>query len=151
MSRSLENRIAPRSAVLATVLGAFLAVGAACGSDDSSGQNTLPGGDPAATSASTPADQQEKVEGSGRPPSGSGQHSGATSGTGNQAAYTAAFAKCMRAHGFPTFPDPGAQGGQFGPGSANDPMSDKFQQVVNGACKSSAPKAWTQEGPGTGS
>jgi hypothetical protein len=69
-------------------------------------------------------------------------------GQGTQASgsWTAAFAKCMRAHGVPNFPDPGGQGGQLGPGSGIDPNSPKFTAAVNGPCLSLAPAGWVSSG-----
>jgi hypothetical protein len=67
----------------------------------------------------------------------------------NQAAgsFTVEFAKCMRAHGVPKFPDPNGQSGQLGPGSGIDPASARFQSAINGPCKSLAPAAWLGDGP----
>lgn len=67
---------------------------------------------------------------------------GASQGT--VGSYTLAFARCMRAHGVPKFPDPG---GQTGPGSGFDLGSPSFQAALNGPCKSLAPYAWVAPGP----
>jgi hypothetical protein len=61
--------------------------------------------------------------------------------------FTVAFARCMRAHGVPKFPDPNGQSGQLGPGSGIDPNSPQFQSAVNGPCKSMAPPGWVSSGP----
>jgi hypothetical protein len=45
-----------------------------------------------------------------------------------------AFAKCMRAHGVPNFPDPGPNGIQF-PMNSPMPQSPAFQRAQNGPCK----------------
>ena len=65
-------------------------------------------------------------------------------GKSTAGSYTLAFARCMRAHGVPKFPDPG---GPIGPGSGFDPGSPSFQAAVNGPCRSLAPHAWVAPGP----
>ena len=86
------------------------------------------------------------------PSPGAAQHSqtsGAQGGnsSGKQqagASYSSDFAKCMRAHGVPSFPDPGSNG----PLAAGvDPDSSAFQAAVNGPCRSLAPPAWVGSGP----
>jgi hypothetical protein len=81
------------------------------------------------------------------PRSGSGSHKG-NSSTGN---YTLAFAKCMRAHGVPNFPNPTKNGGELGPNSGINPASRAFQAAVNGPCKKLAPLGWgsSRSGPVT--
>jgi hypothetical protein len=60
--------------------------------------------------------------------------------------YSADFAKCMRAHGVQTFPDPGGPG----PLAAGlDPDSSTYQAALNGPCRSLAPPAWVSTGTGT--
>jgi hypothetical protein len=59
------------------------------------------------------------------------------------------FARCMRSHGVPNFPDPTGRAGQLGPDSGIDLASPQFQAAVNGPCKSLAPLAWVDSGPGT--
>jgi hypothetical protein len=69
-----------------------------------------------------------------------------SSGTGDQSAgtrYSLAFARCMRAHGVPKFPDPG---GDLGPDSGAGLGSPVFQAAVNGQCRSLAPAAWVSVG-----
>jgi hypothetical protein len=75
----------------------------------------------------------------------SGNRNGAqgNSGTGT---FTLAFARCMRAHGVPDFPDPNGQSGQLGPSSGIDPSSPRFQSAINGPCKSTAPPGWVDSG-----
>jgi hypothetical protein len=58
--------------------------------------------------------------------------SGSSGGTGTSAkadsVQSLQFAKCMRAHGVPNFPDPGSGGGiQISPGSGLNPQSPAFQ------------------------
>jgi hypothetical protein len=120
--------------------------GTACGSDDPA-ESSSP---PAANASSAPGDQQQEQNGTGKAPKG-GQSTDQQSGGNGQGAYSAAFAQCMRAHGFPKFPEPNGSGSELGPGSGVDMMSKEFQSAVNGPCKAQAPKAWTQSGPGTGS
>jgi hypothetical protein len=64
-------------------------------------------------------------------------------------AFTREFAQCMRAHGVAKFPDPNGRGGQLGPNSGVDPASSGYQAALNGPCKSLAPAAWVQSGPGS--
>jgi hypothetical protein len=78
-----------------------------------------------------------------RSSSGGGQQSGNRS-TGN--AFSLAFARCMRAHGVPNFPDPNGQVGQLGPGSGVDPASQPYQAAINGPCRSLAPAGWVSSG-----
>jgi hypothetical protein len=67
---------------------------------------------------------------------------------GTAGSFTADFAKCMRGHGVPAFPDPNGQAGQLGPSSGIDPNSAAFQSAVNGPCKSLAPPAWLSSASG---
>ena len=64
--------------------------------------------------------------------------SGTSKGTGTSGSADSGqflrFAKCMRSHGVPNFPDPGTAGGiQISPGSGLDPQSPAFQAARN-AC-----------------
>jgi hypothetical protein len=67
--------------------------------------------------------------------------------SGNQTegdSYSVDFAKCMRAHGVTSFPDPGG----LGPlASGVDPTSSTFQAALNGPCRPLAPPAWVSSGP----
>jgi len=74
--------------------------------------------------------------------------SAGSGGSGQQSSgsFSLAFAKCMRAHGVPSFPDPDGQGGQLGPSSGIDPSSPQFQSALNGPCASLAPPAWVSSG-----
>ena len=60
--------------------------------------------------------------------------------------FSLAFARCMRAHGVPYFPDPNGQADQLGPASGIDPNSAQFQAAINGPCKSMAPPGWLGSG-----
>lgn len=65
--------------------------------------------------------------------------------------YTAAFARCMRAHGVPKFPDPGKyDDGTFGPGGPVDPGSAAYLAAINGPCRPLAPAAWVSSGQVSG-
>jgi len=48
------------------------------------------------------------------------------------------FSNCMRTHGVPDFPDPGAHGIQFSPGSGLNPASPAFQSAQR-QCKKLLP------------
>ncbi|MDN3356464.1 hypothetical protein [Actinomadura sp. DC4] len=86
---------------------------------------------------------------------GGGNSSGGGGQGGSVGTYTVAFAKCMRAHGIPKFPDPNGRAGQLGPSSGIDPGSARFRDALDGPCKSLAPPAWVDSGkasvPGGGS
>jgi len=71
---------------------------------------------------------------------------GSSSGTRSTSGVTVAFAKCMRSHGVPNFPNPTGNGSVFGPGSGIDPASPQFQHALQ-ACKSLAPPSWVSAGP----
>ncbi|MFC0039487.1 hypothetical protein [Actinomadura rayongensis] len=71
---------------------------------------------------------------------GGGGDGGSRGATGT---YSAAFAKCMRAHGVPNFPDYKADANPFAPGSGINPASAAFKSAVEGPCKKDAP-AWLQ-------
>ena len=63
--------------------------------------------------------------------------------------FTVEFAKCMRANGVPNFPDPTGTPGQLGPDSGVDPGAPAYLAALNGPCRSLAPPAWVDSGPGT--
>jgi hypothetical protein len=82
---------------------------------------------------------------------GTGPVISANNGNGSQSeqatgSWTVAFARCMRAHGVPNFPDPNGQGGQLGPGSGIDPRSPQYQAALHGPCLSLAPVGWVTSG-----
>jgi hypothetical protein len=81
------------------------------------------------------------VPGGGTPPAG-GQ-------TGSVGGFTTEFARCMRAHGVPDFPDPGGGSGHLAPDSGIDPASAPFQAALTGPCRSLAPPPWLSAGPGS--
>ncbi|MGH3191316.1 MAG: hypothetical protein ACRDPY_20580 [Streptosporangiaceae bacterium] len=115
-----------RRTVLTLAVSAGLALGAAaCG------------GGPASPGASGATGN---VTAGGTASGGSGQRSSGT--------FSLAFARCMRAHGVPNFPDPNGQAGQLGPASGIDPSSPRFQAALNGPCKSLAPPGWLNTGSG---
>jgi hypothetical protein len=145
----VQGKAQLRRMVLVLALSAGLALGAAaCGGAP---------GNPSASASGT-----AQIAGSG---SGGGQGSGPVSiqggtakrdgGTGGETgqrstgtSFSLAFARCMRAHGVPKFPDPG---GQLRPGSGADPASAAFQAALNGPCRSLAPPAWVSSGQVSGS
>src|SRR5262245_18620999 len=74
--------------------------------------------------------------------------SGSVGASANSAGtFSVEFARCMRAHGVPNFPDPTGQAGELGPNSGIDPGSTQFQTALNGPCKSLAPPQWLDSGP----
>jgi hypothetical protein len=75
-----------------------------------------------------------------------GSSAGAGSGQRSTGSYTVAFARCMRAHGVPGFPDPHGQASQLA-SSGIDPTSARFQSALNGPCESLAPRGWVSSGP----
>ena len=99
------------------------------------------GGSPGA--ASTPGSHASS---GGNVSTRSGQGSGSGAGQESSGSFTLAFAKCMRAHGVPNFPDPNGSSGQLGPNSGIDPNSPQFQSALNGRCQSLAPHAWVSSG-----
>jgi hypothetical protein len=111
---------------LAALAVATLAVAAGCA-----------GGPAASASGGTTA------AGPGHVVSGSSGGQGDTSTGG----FTLAFAKCMRAHGVPGFPDPDGPGDQLGPGSGVNPASRQYQAAISGPCLSLAPAGWVGPGP----
>jgi hypothetical protein len=147
----VQGKAQLRRMVLVLALSAGLALGAAaCGGAP---------GNPSASASGT-----AQTVGSG---SGGGQGGGPVSiqggtakqdgGTGGGSAqrstgpsFSLAFARCMRAHGVPKFPDPDGKGGQLGPSSGADPASAAFQAALNGPCRSLAPPAWVSSGQVSG-
>ncbi len=103
---------------------------------------------PASTSASSQQKQQQNGGSSGHGRASTANGGGQKSSVGE---FTVAFAKCMRAHGVPKFPNPNGQPGQLGPNSGVNIMSPAFQATVNGPCRSLAPAEWVQSGPGQNS
>jgi hypothetical protein len=103
----------------------------------------------ASTSGMTTAGSGGSGQGSGPVTRSGGSASG---GSGNRSAgtFSFAFARCMRAHGVPRFPDPDGKSGQLGPGSGVDPASQAFQAAINGPCRSLAPPAWVSSGTVSG-
>ncbi len=132
-----------RVAVLLVALASILLLVGACGSGSARSSSTAIG-----SSTGRPPNATHFTSGTGvvtRSGSGSGSHSGHRS-TGS---YSVAFAKCMRAHGLPRFPNPNGKGNELGPGSVVNPTSQAFQAAVNGPCKRLAPAGWVSAGPVT--
>jgi hypothetical protein len=106
----------------ALIAGALLASGCG-GSSPSAGVAQL-----GTTTTSRPAKGSSNANGNGSP---------------------LAYAKCMRAHGVPDFPDPNAQGGfdfQGSPNSDLNPNSSAFQQA-NEDCQRFTPTSGVGHGP----
>jgi hypothetical protein len=119
---------------LAGALAAALLLVAGCSGDE-------PRPDP-----STTAGARASATGS----AGSVRASASAGHGGSVGTFTAAFARCMRAHGVPNFPDPNGRSGQLGPDSGVDPGSPAYLAALNGPCRSLAPPAWLDStGPGS--
>lgn len=140
-SRWRAGRWRGTGALLALLGGIALTAGGCSLPGDTGGPGTAASrtGGPISTSAG-PAQR-----GQGSATNG-GQSSGDRTAVGS---YSADFARCMRANGVPSFPDPGGQG-PFAPGSSVDPSSSTYQAVLNGPCRSLAPPAWMGSGPSIG-
>ncbi len=134
-ARDSQRRTRLRRAGLALAgLAGLAPLAAACG-------GSSPGRGAAHATTTTAADSTRA--GSGSPASDQ------SSGPRSTGSFTLAFAKCMRAHGVPGFPDPNGQAGQLGPDSGIDPGSPTFQSALNGPCRSLAPSAWLSSGSGS--
>lgn len=120
-----------RAAGMLAVSAGFALGAAACGSAPAN---------PAASASGTAGHITAGGAGSGAGAGGSGQRSAGS--------FSLPFARCMRAHGVPNFPDPDGQAGQLGPGSGIDPNSPQFQSALNGPCESLAPLGWLNTGTG---
>jgi hypothetical protein len=117
----------------------------ACGTASSSGSPTATSGASIGAAVSNTGSGVLTRTGSGLP---------GDSGNRSAGGYSVTFARCMRAHGVPNFPDPNnpndptGQGGQLGPDSGVDPTSAAFQAALNGPCRSLAPAGWVSSGSG---
>jgi hypothetical protein len=132
----------PRLAAVAVISIALFATGCSSGS---TGTGTGTG-----TGNTKPVSQSSAGGGTSGGTSGGDTASGSGGQGGSVGSFTVAFARCMRAHGVPNFPNPNGQGGQLGPTSGINPASPSFQAAVNGPCKSLAPAPWlSSSGPGT--
>ena len=100
-----------------------------------------------ACAAGTPAPGSPAGDTQGSAPNATGSPSGGQRAT--QGEFTIEFAKCMRANGVPSFPDPTGEPGQLGPNSGVDPGSPAYLAALNGPCKSLAPPAWVDDGSGS--
>jgi len=76
-------------------------------------------------------------------PSGGGSSAGTREAAQQKLAFALTVARCMRSHGFPTYPDPGAPssasqgGGTSFDGTGIDPRSPHFQ-LVETSCEKHA-------------
>lgn len=134
--RTRLRRAGPAVALagLALALASFGCAGAAGPAD------RPPAGVSQARQAGSTADQNSVHKG-GTTPSGAAKQA-----TGS---FTAAFARCMRAHGVPNFPDPTGEPGQLGPDSGIDLTAPRFVAALTGPCRALAPPAWVDAGPGS--
>jgi hypothetical protein len=126
-----QDRTRLRRAAGMLAVSAVLALGAtACGGAQAN---------PAASASGTPGHITAGGAGSG---------TGGTGGSGQRSTggFSLAFAKCMRAHGVPDFPDPNGQVGQLSPESGINPNSPQFRSALNGPCKPLAPLGWVSSG-----
>jgi hypothetical protein len=80
------------------------------------------------------------------PPAGSGSGSGTSNGSAATPQKAVKFAQCMRSHGVPAFPDPGASGkftiDEIANGSSLDTSSPAFTQAIS-ACQDLEPAGFT--------
>ena len=107
-----------RTPALAVLAGLTLLILTACGGSGAHPKSRPGGSDPSGT-AGTPSVANTGTGGSG---------------SRSTSSYTAGFARCMRANGVPSFPDPNAPA---------------FQSALNGPCRSLAPQSWLASGPVT--
>jgi len=122
-----------RTPALAVLAGLTLLILTACGGSGAHPKSRPGGSDPSGT-AGTPSVANTGTGGSG---------------SRSTSSYTAGFARCMRANGVPSFPDPNGKPDQLGPGSGFDPNAPAFQSALNGPCRSLAPQSWLASGPVT--
>jgi hypothetical protein len=135
-----QDNVRPRRGALILAVAAGLALGtAACG------------GAQANSAVSAPRATVNVGAGGGSGPVTIGPNGPTQGGSGQRStgSFSLAFARCMRAHDVPSFPDPNGQPGQLGPASGIDPNSPPFQSAINRPCKSMAPPGWVGAGPVT--
>jgi len=136
-----------RRIVLVLTMSAGLALGGtACAKAPPNPSIPRPGsapGSPASVSGKATAAGSGSDSGPVKVQGGDGETSGGPGQRSTGTSLSLAFARCMRAHGVPKFPDPG---GHLGPGSGADPASQAFQDAVNGPCRPLAPQAWLSSG-----
>jgi len=129
-----------RRAVLTLVIAGIAVTAAACGGSPAS--PPAPG-----TTLNAGSGGTGPVTRPGHSASGGGESGDRSTG----ATYSLVFARCMRAHGVPKFPDPDHSADLFAPGSGVDPGSAAYQAAINGPCRSLAPPAWVSSGTVSGS
>jgi hypothetical protein len=128
-----------RLSLVVTLAGILLAAGCSSASENT---GTSSQATPSAAGQPSAGGTTPTQKGGGNSSRGGGQ--GGSVGT-----FTVAFAKCMRSHGIPNFPDPNGRPGQLGPSSGIDPGSAKFRAALNGPCEKLAPPAWVDSGKGS--
>jgi hypothetical protein len=134
MATSTRTRRARAGILAAGITGLALFAGACGGS-------AMAAKDPA-SSAPAKSDTHINTKSKGAAKNGGTQN-------GSLGNFSQEFAKCMRSNGVAKFPDPNGKGGQLGPNSGVDPASSTYQKALNGPCKTLAPPAWVQSGPGS--
>jgi hypothetical protein len=116
---------------------AALAMIAGCSSGTTTPQASSTPGNPASPTGSLASSSSGNI---------SSGNTGGAQGNEGTGSFTLAFARCMRTHGVPNFPDPDGHNGQLGPDSGIDPNSPPFQSAINGPCVSLAPPGWVGSG-----
>jgi hypothetical protein len=96
---------------------------------------------PAATAAGGGSSSFGLQGGAGSIPGSPGRQMSGYSGS-----FSVAFARCMRAHGVPAFPDPDGAPDQL-MASGIDTTSARFQAALHGPCKALAPAGWAATEP----
>jgi hypothetical protein len=142
----------PRLPLLGTLAAVALLAG--CGGSSQPGGQRSTSSTPTSRSAAGPGVAGNRSARTGGPmparrapgtSGGAGQSSAGAQTTGFDV--TIAFARCMRSHGVPNFPNPTGRSGLLGPSSGADLGSPRFQSALNGPCRSLAPPAWVSSGP----
>lgn len=142
-----------RAGFAGVFVGTLALLAAACGNSPQAGVASL---GTTTTTTTTQSSASAATTGGGAQPVSAGGATGSPSG-GHQASsiamsvgsYTAAleFAKCMRSHGVPDFPDPNSNGTiQFGSGSGANPGSPQFQKAQE-ACRKFLPNKGAPPSP----
>lgn len=132
-----STRSAPRVALTALASLFVLIAATACSGSQAT---TAPG---TAPSAAGGGNASYGVQGGGGGLSGSPGHQQSGIYTGN---FSVAFARCMRAHGVPAFPDPDGTADQLSKAGI-DTHSVAFQDALYGPCDAQAPAGWVTGQP----
>jgi hypothetical protein len=129
-----------RTGLAVTGLVSLVLVTCACGS-----------GSAGAAAPATTTAGPSVTSGADAPNTGAGPvtRAGASAGSGSSGnestgSYSVAFARCMRAHGVPAFPNPNGSAVPAGV----DQASAAYQAALHGPCESLAPAGWVSSGSG---